>query len=167
MIMIKKVIVLSLLLSLIACTGKNTKEYASVDEMLKDAASQVEYVKVDELKTIIDTHKPIYLIDCREQIEFDSACIKNAINIPRGTLENTVSEKLPKHRQTVIIYCNNGQRSTLAATVLPRLKYSDVKVLEGGFDALKSNAPQLIELNPIRGNSATKAPAKPAGGCGG
>jgi rhodanese-related sulfurtransferase len=165
--MIKKVIFFIFVIVLWSCTGKNTKEYASIDEMVKDAKTHVEFISVENFKAELDKHAIIYLIDCREQQEFDSSCIKSAINIPRGTIESVISEKAPKHRQTLYIYCDNGDRSTLAATILPQLKYTDVKVIEGGFDALKGKFPELVEMNPKRGDISTKVTAKPSGGCGG
>ena len=135
--------------------------------MIDDAKSKVEFVSAVQLKAAMDKGEKYYLIDCRETAEFDSACIKGAINIPRGLLESQVAEKAPLHRTTVYIYCSNGDRSTLAATVLPRLKYADVHVLEGGFDVLKTKFPDLVEMTPVRGESKTKAPAKASGGCGG
>ena len=169
--MIKKSIVFTVsVLSVIimwSCAGSIEKKYKNTKEMIDDAKSKVEYVSVEKLKTIMDNGEKYYLIDCRETTEFDSACIKGAINIPRGLLESQVAEKAPAHRTTVYIYCSNGDRSTLAATVLPKLKYADVRVLEGGFDVLKTKFPDLVEMAPVRGEAKSKAPAKPSGGCGG
>jgi rhodanese-related sulfurtransferase len=165
--MIQKIIFFTLVVLLWSCTGKNTKEYASVDEMVKDAKTHVEFISAENFKAELDKHAIMYLIDCRETQEFDSSCIKSAINIPRGTIESVISEKAPKHRQTVYIYCDNGDRSTLTATILPQLKYTDVKVIEGGFDAVKAKFPALVEIHPKRGDSSTKVTAKPSGGCGG
>ncbi len=165
--MIKKIVFFILIITFVSCTKKNVKEYANVDELVKEAKTEVEFVSVDEIKTILDSKAPIYLIDCREVEEFDSACIQSAINIPRGILEGSISEKAPRHNNTVYIYCSNGDRSTLVAKVLPALKYSDVKVLEGGFEALKAKYPALIELHPVRAGTEKKAAAKPSGGCGG
>jgi rhodanese-related sulfurtransferase len=165
--MIQRIIFFTLVALLWSCTGKNTKEYASVDEMVKDAKTQVEFISVADFKAELDKHAIMYLIDCRETQEFDSSCIKSAINIPRGTIESVISEKAPKHRQTLYVYCDNGDRSTLAAAILPQLKYADVKVIEGGFNAVKAKFPALVEMLPKRGDSSTKPAAKPSGGCGG
>ncbi len=165
--MIKRIFYIIIAITLLGCSSKNSKEYASVDEMVKETKTKVDFISSDDLKAVLDAHKHVYLIDCRESEEFDSACIKDAINIPRGVIEGSISEKAPKHRQTVIIYCNNGDRSSLAAAILPHLKYSDVKVLEGGFDDWKTKYPDMIEIHPVRGDSQVKAPAKPSGGCGG
>ena len=166
----KSIVVAASVLSVIfmwSCAGSIEKKYKNTKEMIDDAKSKVEFVSAVQLKAAMDKGEKYYLIDCRETAEFDSACIKGAINIPRGLLESQVAEKAPLHRTTVYIYCSNGDRSTLAATVLPRLKYADVHVLEGGFDVLKAKFPDLVEMNPVRGEAKTKTPAKASGGCGG
>ena len=152
---------------MLSCAESTEKKYNNAKEMTDEAKTKEEFVSAESLKAVIDKGEKYYLIDCRETAEFDSACIQGAINIPRGLLESQVAEKAPSHRTTVYIYCSNGDRSTLAATVLPRLKYADVRVLEGGFDVLKTKFPDLVEMAPVRGETASKAPATPSGGCGG
>ena len=77
-----------------------------------------------------------------------------------------ISEKAPGKRKPLYIYCSNGDRSALAGTILPLLKYTDVKVLEGGFDNWQIRFPDLVELAPVRG-AVKAAVKKPAAGCGG
>jgi len=152
---------------MIGCSGKDIKKYNSIKEMTDDAKSSVEFISAVDLKTVLESGNKFYLIDCRESDEFDSMCIQGAINIPRGVLESEITEKALNRKTALYIYCSNGDRSALAANVLPKLKYSNVKVLEAGFDNWKAKYPKLLELNPVRGDVKTKAPAKPSGGCGG
>lgn len=165
--MIKKIIIPVVAVLFAACAPKQPKEYAGAEELVKATAEKVNFISADDLKAAIDAHKQFYLIDCRETEEFDSSCIKAAVNIPRGVIEGSISEKAPKHRQVVYVYCSNGDRSTLAAATLAKLKYANVKVLEGGFDNFKQKFPEMVELNPVRGGETTKPAAKPSGGCGG
>ncbi len=163
------IVVLSALgfLLLASCTGKNLKTYNNVDEMVADAKKTVTFINAEELKKTMDSGKKFYLIDCRETAEFDSSCIKGAVNVPRGVIENEISNNAPKKKLTLLVYCNNGNKSILAATVLPKLKYTNVKVIEGGFDAIKTKFPDIIEMHPVRGGAKVKVPAKSSGGCGG
>jgi rhodanese-related sulfurtransferase len=165
--MIKKTLILFVAVLFMACGPKQPKEYAGPEELVKATAEKVNFISAEELKAVIDAHKQFYLIDIRETEEFDSACINAAVNIPRGVLEGSVSDKAPKHRQMVYVYCSKGDRSTLAAATLAKLKYANVKVLKGGFDNFKVKFPEMIELNPVRGGETKKAAAKPSGGCGG
>ena len=150
-----------------SCAGSIEKKYKNTKEMIDDAKSKVEFVSAVQLKAAMDKGEKYYLIDCREAVEFDSACIKGAINIPRTVLEAQVSDKAPKKRNTVYIYCNNADKAILAASVLPEFKYAHVKVIDGGLDAVKAKFPELIELNPVRDGAKSKAPTPASGGCGG
>jgi len=158
--------VLSVILML-SCSGNDIKKYNSVKEMTDDAKATVEFISAKDLKTVLESGDKFYLIDCRESDEFDSMCIQGAVNIPRGVLESEITEKAMNRKTTLYIYCSNGDRSALAANILPKLKYSNVKVLEAGFDNWKAKYPKLLELSPVRGDVKTKATAKPSGGCGG
>lgn len=152
---------------LLNCSGKDFKKFNSVKEMTDDAKASVEFISAEDLKTVLESGNKFYLIDCRESNEFDSMCIQGAINIPRGVLESEITEKAMNRKTILFIYCSNGDRSALAANILPKLKYSNVKVLEAGIDNWKVKYPKLLELNPVRGDVKTKATAKPSGGCGG
>jgi len=150
-----------------SCSNKEIKVYNSVNDKLTDAKSTVTFVSVEEFREVLETGSNFYLIDCREEEEFQKSCIRGAENVARGLIEFNISEKAPKKRNTIYLYCDNGDRSTLVAAELPLLKYTDIKVIEGGFEKWSKEYVELVELNPIRGNVVTKAPAKPSGGCGG
>lgn len=152
----------------VSCGGIETKEFDSVKAMVEDAKSQVEFVSQEDFKAVLESEDAqFYLIDCREKNEFDTSCIQGAINIPRGLIEFKIGNEAPKRRQDVYIYCSNGERSALAASVLPYLKYTSVYVIESGFDTWQDKYPKLVEHHPKRGATQTKAPAAPSGGCGG
>ncbi len=150
-----------------SCGSGETKNYDSPEAMIKDAQSQVELISLETLKTKMDKKDKIFLIDCREEEEYDISCIPGAINIPRGLLEFIIGDKVSDRKGEVIIYCSNGERSSLAAIDLPKLKFSNVKVLESGFDAWKEKYPEAIEKEPKGDNNSVKKAAKPSGGCGG
>ena len=151
----------------ISCSGHELKTYDDTNAMIEDAKSQVEFVSLEDFKAVLESEDVFYLIDCREETEFAISCIQDAINIPRGLIEFKIGNDAPKRRTTVYLYCDNGDRSTLAATVLPLLKYSNVIVIESGFIGWEEKYPDLVELEPVRGGVKTDAPAAPSGGCGG
>jgi len=163
---VKFISLLVLLAGLASCGSNDTKIYAGVEEMAEAARSKVDIISPADFKAVLESEKHFYLIDCRESEEFDIACIKGAISVPRGVLENEIADQAPKKRVAVYIYCDNGQRSALAATVLPRLKYTNVQLIDGGFDAWQQLYPELVEQSPVRG-AIKKAAAAPSGGCGG
>jgi len=164
----KRLLIVSLyaIALLASCSGYDNRIFESAAAMAEDAKGKVEWISVADMAKVLEEGHGFYLIDCREQSEFDISCIKGAIPVPRGVLENVISEKAPRHKNPVYIYCSNGDRSALAAMVLPLLKYSSVKVIEGGFDKWQTAYPDLVETAPVRG-AVKAAPKKAAGGCGG
>lgn len=152
---------------LISCNSEEIKTWDSYEDMLEAKKSSVQMMSAEDLKAAIDAETEYYLIDCRENTEYDSASIKTAIHIPRGLMEFQISSKAHNHRADVIVFCDNTERSTLVAADLPKLKYSSVYVLEGGFDAWKETYPDLVELEPVGDEGSAPSPAPSSGGCGG
>ncbi|MDX9747198.1 MAG: rhodanese-like domain-containing protein [Paludibacter sp.] len=162
-----KVIILSTVIVLLASCG-NTKQKTCETgiDLVEAVKEKVDFISVSDFRTVLDSGEKFYLIDCRESEEFNLACIQGALSVPRGILEDEIANQAPSKRVPLFIYCDNGNRSILAASVLPSLKYSCVKVIEGGFDAWQQAFPELVEHNPERG-AAKKTVAAPSGGCGG
>jgi rhodanese-related sulfurtransferase len=166
----KRIIQISLLTLAVlfsSCSEEEMKVYESSNDMVKDAKSCVETVTAEDLKSAVENEEKLYIIDCREENEYDSACIKGAVNVPRGLAEFKLSTAAPERRTKLIVYCNNGDRSALLASVLPKMKYNNVVVLEGGFENWKQQFPDLVELEPKGSQQETKVAGPPSGGCGG
>ncbi len=155
--------ILAILLS--ACNSGSIKVYDSVDAMVKEAKANAEFVKAEELKTIIENEHNFVIVDCREADVYVEGHIPGAINIPRGVLE--FSSKISNRREPIYIYCNDSKKSVLAAESLVKLKYQVVKVIEGGWEKWNEAYPELIEEGT--GGGSKEEVVKPAegGGCGG
>jgi len=50
------------------------------------------FISVDEAKALLDSRRPITFIDVREEAQYDDRHIKDAINIPLGTLPARLDE---------------------------------------------------------------------------
>jgi molybdopterin/thiamine biosynthesis adenylyltransferase/rhodanese-related sulfurtransferase len=78
------------------------------------------------------------LIDVREVHEFEAGHIPGAKHVPRGYLESRIEGAVPDHAQHVILYCQTGQRSALAADTLKELLgYEHVESMTGGITLWK------------------------------
>ncbi len=75
----------------------------------------------------------VQLIDVRGASEWSAGHIPNSHNIPLGRLPAAVSS-LDPHRP-IVVQCQGGARSTIAASVLERAGRTDVRNLQGGFAA--------------------------------
>ena len=84
------------------------------------------------------------LIDVREPGEYQGGSIPGAINMPRGVLEFMIHthpalqcETHPVHEKAdtrIVLYCQSGGRSALAAQSLQSMGFTDVASLSGGFE---------------------------------
>jgi len=151
-------------LGLSGCFHPDKTVYDNTETLLEASLKDVDFVlpeKLDEMMVLRTA--TLAVIDVREPEEFEAGHIPGAINIPRGTLE--FSNLLSNRRQTVVLYCDNQQRSALSVKNLKLMKFGDVKVLEGGFENWQLSFPEKVEEGP--GSMQASAPTqKVAGGCG-
>ena len=101
--------------------------------LVEDAKSRTRQATVDEIKARIDRGDPIYLIDVREQGEWERGHIPGANWLGRGILETQIERAIPDPDADIVLYCGGGGRSTLAADSLHRMGYTNVTSMEGGF----------------------------------
>ena len=91
-------------------------------------------ISVHELKEIIDERlNKIYLLDVREQKEWDIAYINGAVLKPTSSFEKNYQD-VPKNKP-VYIYCKFGGRSANAVKFLKSKGYSNCMNVKGGIDA--------------------------------
>lgn len=76
----------------------------------------------------------ITVIDVREPSEYSEGHVPTAKLIPLGTIDESVTEKLPDKKAPVIVYCRSGVRSKKADNKLVGLGYTDVRDMGGILD---------------------------------
>ncbi|BCA54721.1 putative Thiosulfate sulfurtransferase GlpE [Nitrospira sp. KM1] len=86
-----------------------------------------------ELKMRLDNGDEFFLLDVREQWEFDLAKLDGSSLIPLATLPHSLS-KLDRGKEIVAI-CHHGMRSADATNFLLQQGFPNVKNLVGGIDA--------------------------------
>ena len=78
-------------------------------------------------------HKDAIVVDVRDDNDFSTGHILNAINLPLGM------DELEKYRsKPVIISCRTGQQSARAGMIMHRQGFTDVYKLAGGMMAWQS-----------------------------
>jgi hydroxyacylglutathione hydrolase len=78
----------------------------------------------------------VAVVDVRERSEFASGRVPGAMNIPVGHLATRI-EALPRDRQ-VVLHCQSGARSVIAASVLAARGFDNIVDLAGGMNAWKA-----------------------------
>ena len=78
----------------------------------------------------------VTVIDVREESEWDAGHLPGVVNIPLGTLPRRLAE-IPADRP-VVLHCQGGGRSAIAASLLQANGIHDAANLAGGFRAWKA-----------------------------
>lgn len=104
----------------------------SYRELLARARAETKEISVEELRALLVAQTPVTLVDVREADEFAEGRIPGALLLPRGQLESQVEALVPRPSR-LVVYCQSGARSALAARSLAELGYTDVQSLAGGF----------------------------------
>lgn len=94
---------------------------------------KIKTIDVHELKSLRDQTPELYVIDVREQHEWDVVRIPNAIHIPKDEITNKITETVADKNQAVYIHCRSGVRSLYAAQCLIDMGYENVYSVEGGI----------------------------------
>ncbi|MBX7145127.1 MAG: rhodanese-like domain-containing protein [Oligoflexia bacterium] len=92
--------------------------------------SKVRELSVSELKSRLDAHDDIFLLDVREPDESKLASIGGLL-VPLAELASRTNE-VPRDK-TVVIYCYSGGRSAWAVELLQREGFSNLFNLRGGI----------------------------------
>ena len=156
---IKNIFILCIILLTASCRGI----YEDATEMAADYKSVVKSITVADLQAKTDKGENFLLIDVRQPDEYLTDNIPGSVSIPRGLLEFSIGSEAfwttqymypPEKNAEIIVYCKAGSRGILAAVSLMQLGYTNVKNLEGGYDA----------FNP---HQDPNAKPKSSGRCGG
>ncbi|MGW4097448.1 MULTISPECIES: adenylyltransferase/sulfurtransferase MoeZ [unclassified Mycobacterium] len=115
-----------------------------VSEAATDAAAGSTVTPL-ELKELIDSGKPLALIDVREPVEWDINHIEGAELIPKPSFESgDALAKLPVDR-TPVLYCKTGIRSAEVLAIVKKAGFSDALHLQGGIVAwAKQLEPDMV-----------------------
>ena len=122
--------------------------YEDAAEMASGYKSGIEAITVDTLKAKVEKTGDFLLIDVRQPSDYYTANIPGSVSIPRGILEFKIADAdfwmaqymyPPEKKSEIIVYCNAGNTSILAASALKSLGYKNVKSLTGGFKAYNPN----------------------------
>jgi glyoxylase-like metal-dependent hydrolase (beta-lactamase superfamily II) len=108
----------------------------TVAQLIADAARVTSFMGMDEVRARIDRDDArLVLLDVREKDAFDAAHLPRARHLPRGQLELRIDKELPDPTTRILLYCQFGMISTLAAATLRTMGYAHVVALDGGMQA--------------------------------
>ena len=119
----------------------------TAEQLILTAKSRIQQVRVHDLFDAMKNNKTI-LIDVREPEEFQASAIDHTVNYPRGVLEMRIHQHpLASHHcdsvqalehlkdQPIYLICGTGGRSALATDTLQNMGFTQVKSVQGGYQA--------------------------------
>src|SRR5687768_6333474 len=112
--------------------AKKMKEL-SWQDLIAKVKNEIRQASTNRLLDDMRAGNAIFIVDVREQDEFERGHLPGAVFIPRGFLELRIENTIPDRNSTIYLYCGGGNRSALAARSLQEMGYSNVYSLEGGF----------------------------------
>jgi hydroxyacylglutathione hydrolase len=73
----------------------------------------------------------VQVLDVRGAAEWDVGHLPGVPNIPLGQLSDNLDVLLPDLR--IVVHCQSGERSAIAASILEASGFTDVANLTGGY----------------------------------
>ncbi len=124
----------------------------TLKDMLGEARQVIPEQPPAELKKRLDAGEPVVVVDVRDPDEYRDGSIDAATNISRGFLEFRIGTVAPEPSTPVVLYCQTGLRSVLAAKALHDLGYTNVINLQGGFQRWAQSGLPVVKDTPLTGD---------------
>jgi len=104
-------------------------------KLVNEAKSRICEVTVEDVKRSRAAGQPFYLVDVREDSEWNAGHAAGAVHLGKGIIERDIESAVPDKGAKVVLYCGGGFRSALAADALQQMGYRNVHSMDGGWRA--------------------------------
>ncbi len=94
-------------------------------------------ITAEELKSRIEGMIAPIIVDVRDAEELEGGFIEGSIHLPMDQINEKAVELIPNKQREVVLYCARGRRSAVAADILEKMGYTNVKSMEGGYEVYK------------------------------
>lgn len=101
--------------------------------IVQDAKKRVQETNVQIVKERIDQGEQFYLVDVREESEWQHSHLPNAIHLSKGVIERDIEKIIPDKNAEIILYCGGGFRSALATDNILKMGYVNAISMDGGY----------------------------------
>lgn len=123
-------------------------DYEAFCGLISDEAAEAadgSTITPTELRELLDSGRPLELIDVREPAEWEINRIEGARLVPQSTINSGEGlATLPQDRMSVL-YCKTGVRSAAALATLKKAGFADAVHLQGGIVAwAKQMQPDMV-----------------------
>jgi len=117
----------------------------TVAQMLAEAAAVIPFMSLVELLHRIERGDDgLVVLDVRERDAYEEGHIPGAQLLPRGQLELRVNQDLPDPTKRIVVCCEFGRISTLAAATLRAMGFQRAAALDGGLKNWRETGYPLV-----------------------
>ena len=102
-------------------------------------------ISPDQLATLLEQRAPHALLDVRERAAFERGHIFRATPLPRRLLETRLPTLVTASGTLIVLCDDDGRLSTLAASTLGEMGYTEVFVLTGGLGAWRRAGRPVVQ----------------------
>lgn len=102
-------------------------------KLVAESKERIKEISAQALKSKMDHHEPMCIIDVREDSEWPAGHIPSAIHMSKGIIERDIEKQIPEQETQIVVYCSGGFRCALVAESLQRMGYTQVYSLEDGL----------------------------------
>lgn len=90
-----------------------------------------------ELAMDIPYDENIVLLDVRKPVEFAEGHIRDAVNLPLSDMKDPGTLAMIDERHTIYVHCTGGYRSVIAASLLKRQGFPNIRNVLGGWNRIR------------------------------
>ncbi|MBL7713081.1 MAG: MBL fold metallo-hydrolase [Chitinophagaceae bacterium] len=94
-------------------------------------------IDVDELAMDLPNDKRLEILDVRKETEFNDGHIKGASNMPLSTFSDILTIAMVDPERNLYVHCAGGYRSVIAASLLKRQGFHNLRNVLGGYAKIK------------------------------
>ena len=121
----------------------------TLKQVITEARQAVPEEGPADLVRRLKSPEPPVVIDVRDPDEYRDGHIEAATNISRGFLEFRIPTVAPDSTTPIVLYCQTGLRSVLAAKSLQELGYQNVINLGGGYQKWTQSGLPVVRDVPL------------------
>jgi rhodanese-related sulfurtransferase len=102
---------------------------ALIDEVRKT----IREISIDEYRRRASAGERFFLVDVREDREWQAGHLPGAIHLAKGIIERDIEKAIPDKGAPIVCQCGGGFRSVLVCENLRRMGYTNTWSLAGGY----------------------------------
>ncbi len=113
--------------------------------LVAKAKERIKEITPQSLKQKIEEQEPLTIIDVREDLEWPTGHIPNAIHMSKGIIERDIEKHCSDFNTPIVVYCSGGFRCALVADSLQQMGYTQVYSLSSGLQGWIDSGFDLVK----------------------